>query len=69
MSDLQLSQPPQSPDDGGQRDGVGGVTRRDDEAGGVERDAVQGEMVLEVTFTANLDLSLLWFTETAGGTN
>ena len=69
MSDLQLFQPPQSPDDGGQRDGVGGVTRRDDEAGGVERDAVQGKVVRIVTLTVNLDLILLWLTETAGGTN
>ena len=69
MSDLQLSQPPQSPDGGGQGQGVAGGAGRDDQAGGVERDAVQGEMVLVVTFTVNLDLILLWFTETAGGTN
>ena len=69
MSDLQSSQPPQSPDGGGEGQGVGGGAGGDDEAGGVERDAVQGEMFLEVTFTENLDLVLLWFTETAGGTN
>ena len=69
MSDLQLSQPPQSPDGGGQRERVSEDAGRDDEAGGVEREAVQGEMVLVVTFTVNLDLILHWFTDTAGGTN
>ena len=69
MSDLQSSQPPQSPDGGGEGQGVGGGAGRDDEAGGVERDAVEWEMVQEVTVTVNLDLVLLWFTQTAGGTN
>ena len=69
MSDLQPSQPPQSPDGGGEGQGVGGGAGRDDEAGGVERDAVEWEMVQEVTVTVNLDLVLLWFTQTAGGTN
>ena len=69
MSDLQPSQPPQSPDGGGEGQGVGGGAGGDDEAGGVERDAVEWEMVQEVTVTVNLDLVLLWFTQTAGGTN
>ena len=69
MGDLQLSQPPQSPDGGREGEGVGGAAGRDDQTGGVDRDAVQGEMVLVMSLTVNLDLILLWFTATAGGTN
>ena len=69
MSDLQLPQPPQSPDGGRECEGVGGGAGRDDEAGGVDGDAVQREVVLVMTPALNLDLVLLWFTETAGGTN
>ena len=65
-----MCQPSESPDGGGESEVVWeGGGGGDHQAGCVHWDAVQGEMVLVMSLTVNLDLILLWFTATAGGTN
>ena len=60
VGDLKLCQPPEPPDGGRESEGVvGGGGGGDDEAGGVERDPVQGEMVLVMSSTLNLTISHL----------
>ena len=55
MSDLQLFQSPESSEGGGQRERVGrGGGGGNGEADGVDRDTVEGEVVLVVSSTVDL---------------
>ena len=60
VGDLEFRQPPEPPDGGRESEGVvGGGGGGDDEAAGVERNTVQGEVILVMSSTLDLTINHL----------